>query len=359
MNTNKKVALFYTELPHYRVSILNEVAECCNLVVVCSKYNGNVEDLNFELKIVGLNKVGPFYLFKMKGFFRFIRSFDVVIGLMDLRVIQFMMLFLFPFKCKYALWGIGMSASYTKNFTSNDINSKIRAMLASRADAIILYSTKPRELFLDFGYSADKIYIAHNTIKNNVTYNPTTKRDTFLFVGSLYKAKGLDILIEEYTKAYNKSDGDFPKLVIVGGGELRSYLEKEIIKNNLSDCIDLVGPIYNNLDLKPYFDRAILSISPTQAGLSVLTSMSFGVPFVTCTNAITGGEILNIKNGENGVLMKDVSDISNVLLDAHKNRGYFLDMGMAAYNFYSKERNSRVMSDAVVKCINDLSSKKV
>ncbi|EJL6399095.1 glycosyltransferase family 4 protein [Vibrio navarrensis] len=358
MNSNKKVALFYTELPHYRVPILNEVAEYCDLVVVCSKYNGNIDDLNFKLRIVGLNKIGPFYLFKMKGFFHFIRSFDVVIGLMDLRVIQFMMLFLFPFRCKYALWGIGMSASYTKSFTSKDINSKIRAMLASRADAIILYSTKPRELFLNVGYSPEKIYIAHNTIKNNVKYNLTTKRDIFLFVGSLYKAKGLNVLIEEYTKAYNQSDSNFPKLIIIGDGDLRPYLEKEIIENNLSDHIVLVGPVYDNLELKPYFDRAILAISPTQAGLSVLTSMSFGVPFVTCSDAITGGEILNIRNGENGVLMKDSSEISNVLLDAHKNRDYFLDMGAAAYDYYSKERNSRVMSDAVVKCINELCSRK-
>ncbi|WP_417585599.1 glycosyltransferase family 4 protein [Nitrincola sp.] len=352
--SKRKVALFYTELSHYRVPILKLVAKEVELTVVCGKFSGNKEELNFDVNEVEVKKFGPFYYFRLNGFFKYISQFDVIIGLMDLRLIQFILLFLAPIKCRYALWGIGMSASYTKKFNSQDIQSKIRSYLASKANSVILYSEKPKSLFKSLGYPEEKIHIAHNTISNDYKFRKNNNKDSFLFIGTLYQAKGIEDLLNQYVIALKKREYNLPKLNIVGDGELRSYIESYISRFGLSNHIKLVGAIYCKDELIPYFEDAILTISPNQAGLSVLTSMSYGVPFVTCQDAITGGEILNIKDGYNGVIIKDKSEISNIFIDSSSNKEKYIEMGVNAYNFYKSERSPEIMARAVINCVDNI-----
>ena len=59
---------------------------------------------------------------------------------------------------------------------------------------------------------------------------------------------------------------------------------------------------YSSYPLK-FYNRAIMSISLNQAGLSVLNSFAHGVPFVTMNNAASGGEKFNIVNNYNGIFL--------------------------------------------------------
>ena len=110
-------------------------------------------------------------------------------------------------------------------------------------------------------------------------------------------------MIDAYHTALAKSTkSDFPKLMIVGSGSEEHTLKLKVCEYGLEDQIQFLGAIYKESELAKLFTESIICISPNQAGLSVLKSMGYGVPYVTHKDAITGGEILNIKNGENGIV---------------------------------------------------------
>ena len=100
----------------------------------------------------------------------------------------------------------------------------------------------------------------------------------------------------------------------------------------------MVGAIYDFKKLEPYFRQSFACISPGQAGLTVLTSMGYGTPFITKVGAITGGEIFNIKNNENGIIYDQENDLTNIIIDIHKNRQKYITMGINARKFYMTNR---------------------
>jgi glycosyltransferase involved in cell wall biosynthesis len=174
---------------------------------------------------------------------------------------------------------------------------------------------------------------------------PDRRPEKILFIGELYRQKGVDVLIEQYERAFIK-DPDVPSLMIVGDGAERDILEDIVSKKGLNEKIDFLGKITDDSVLKGIFDSAIITISPKQAGLSVLKSMAYGVPFVTLENAITGGEIFNIENGETGLLLKSEDEISDVILNCRENADRYCEMGIKARDFYFKNRTMKQMVNA-------------
>src|SRR5690606_30059949 len=156
-----------------------------------------------------------------------------------------------------------------------------------------------------------KIFIANNTVYNPNPQNLSHLCKTgFLFVGTLNKRKGLDILLESF-KQYldNNKKVTIKYLYIIGKGEMYAWIRDFIRNNNLDENVILLGEI-NDLELKKrYFGKSIVNISPNQAGLSVLESFSFGVPFITMQNAISGGEHLNIIHGYNGYFFNKKNEL--------------------------------------------------
>lgn len=351
----KKVAYFCEELSPYRISIIERLAKEHELTVYCQKYDiSGLAGVSFSVVKVPIIKKGPFIKYEISDFYRLCSSFDVVIGLSNLRHYQMMLFCLLPKTFKLALWGIGVTGSYTKRFASWSLATCIRVLITRFSDALIFYSERPVAMYQKVGYKKSKMFVAHNTVDNIVEMNLSVKRDLFLFVGTLYKAKGLEELINVYQRASFEQGNSFPKLVIIGGGELLDTLSNLILTRGLSDRVELTGPIYEQQTLKNYFDRAIFCVSPTQAGLSVLTSMSYGVPFVTCNDAFTGGELLNIKSGYNGIIMNKVDDLIDIFHKGNKDREKFLEMGRNAFNHYRKSRHPDMMAREIIRCVEEI-----
>lgn len=114
----------------------------------------------------------------------------------------------------------------------------------------------------------------------------------------------------------------------------------------------MVGAIYDAKELEPYFRQSFACISPGQAGLTVLTSMGYGTPFITKDGAITGGEIFNIKNDENGIIYDQEKDLTNIIIDIHKNCQKYITMGINARKFYMSNRRPDQMVEGLVAAIN-------
>jgi glycosyltransferase involved in cell wall biosynthesis len=129
-----------------------------------------------------------------------------------------------------------------------------------------------------------------------------------------------------------------PKLVVIGDGEESSAIKKWVKDRDLQDKVVLTGAIYNEEKLSRYFTHAIMCISPDQAGLAVLQSFGYGTPFVTHKDAITGGERLNIKNNETGILLDSFDQMTNIICDSSRNRDFYIEMGRKAKQFYDNNR---------------------
>ena len=172
-----------------------------------------------------------------------------------------------------------------------------------------------------------------------------------MFIGTLYLEKGLQILLDAYRAAYEENHDLFP-LNIVGGGEQFEKVKEWVLINCLDKKIKLLGPIFDTDKKAEVFKESIACISPKQAGLSVLESMGYGVPFITSEDAITGGEAFNIIHEENGLRIKDLSQLKNILLDINNNPTKYFSMGIKAFEYYWENRTIEIMANGIISAIN-------
>jgi len=282
------------------------------------------------------------------------RKYDVVISMLDNSYLTTRLLCHLRGKTKLILWGIGVAASYNTRFDSSAIVAESIIKMINSADAALFYSPYPKNKYEKMGVSGDKLFVANNTVKVVETEDVT--RDSVLFVGSLYKAKKIFELLNCYKDAIVSSD-NVPKLVIVGDGEDKDAVNEWILENNLWDSIELTGAIYDEEKISKYFARAIICVSPDQAGLSVLKSFGYGVPFVTNKDAITGGERLNIVNGENGILFDSFDEITDIIKDCSQNPEKYIEMGKNAKKYYNENRTINHMVSGFIDAIDFVTGK--
>ncbi len=329
----KKLLIIQNLIPHYRNNVFNEISKHYDLTVLYTDGN-EPKNVNFKfkkIKYIRVPRVGKIALINLK---KLINQYDAIISNIGLGIFSLHKI-IKETKKPYILWGIGVSASYNCRYDSDNKFFIKLIKAAKEVDACLFYSDYPVKKYIKSGVPQDKLFVANNTV--TVLPIEKTEKNIFLFVGTLYKQKKIDTLLEEYYEAYKTNEDIYP-LVIIGDGP-----EKENIKNwidgaGLNKKIQLVGEITKEEEISFYFAKALLCLSPDQAGLSVLKSMGYGVPFVTCKDAITGGEIFNIENGKNGYLIKDFTQIRTVLLDAMEDEQKIILMGEKAKDYYYQNR---------------------
>lgn len=178
--------------------------------------------------MLNYKKIGPFIYHEDLSLGSLCSNYDHVIGLLNIRCLDIMSLLFRPRCYKLSLWGIGVSASYTKSFDEQSIVSKIRNVLAMKADSLIFYTEYPVERFIKAGYSSKRIFVAHNTVDNVIEY-PASTRDKFIFIGTLYHEKGIVELIDQYYIAYKKLNGEIFDLNIVVVGICSNNSENKFL----------------------------------------------------------------------------------------------------------------------------------
>jgi len=346
-----KVLLIQPKIPHYRIDFFLQLSELFKLTILHSgPYIKNYED-NFSQIIWPLRKVGPFTFF-LKNLHKLCINFDVVISDGNLRHIDrdFLILNIFR-KYRWITWGPGVTSSYTKKYNEGKFLNIIRFFIYKFADANIFYSDYPISKYIKAGFKSERLFVAPNT--TNVVFNETLifRKSKLLFVGTLYKQKGLFELLEAYKEVYLKNNNIIKPLVIIGQGPEYEKVMCWIKDQNLEDLITLTGPIYDHSILEKHFREAYACISPGQAGLTVLTSMGYGTPFITRRNVFTGGEIFNIENGVNGILYDRSEELEELIIDILINSDKYIKMGENARQYYLQKRRVKNMVDAFISAI--------
>ena len=331
----KRVVILQKRIKEYRVPLFDGIGELYDTTVVgyqdplLKGEHYSVLRLKHRYWPVSLDYVWDRELWKL------LRSADVIIRPTDFRPINQAILKAVAPKAKRIMFGIGVSASYNEHYDGTDQSAQYLKMIDS-SDAVMFYYSYPKEKYVKQGADPAKLFVFNNTV--DVPEMPLCRKPgKLLFIGELYRQKGVDILIEQYARAYSEKK-DIPDLIIVGDGAERAELENTVREKALESKISFLGKITENDRLKPIFETAIATISPRQAGLSVLKSMAFGVPFVTLENAITGGEIFNIENGKTGVILKDENELKDMILDCSERTDYYSAMGENARAFYYENR---------------------
>lgn len=348
----KKVLILYNYLFHYRIPIWNILAKEYDLTVMYS-YPAKAElikQCNFKTKYLPVKQVGKL-VFHCVNLHLIAHSYDVVICDGQITFANFSLLGFMKRTYKLVYWCIGAPAGYNRTYGEGGrIYYFLNDFVHKRADAMIFYSQRAINLHIERGWSSKNLFVANNTVK--VLELPYCKegRDSLLFIGTLYLEKGVQQLLDAYKAAYEENP-QILKLNIVGGGVQLKVIRKWIEDNGLGSNIILKGPIYDIKTKSEIFQKSIACISPLQAGLSVLESMGYGVPFITSENAITGGESFNIQHGTNGLLMRNMEELKDVILDISKNTSKYIEMGKSAYCHYWEYRKPQDMAQGIINAI--------
>ena len=161
----------------------------------------------------------------------------------------------------------------------------------------------------------EKIAYIHDGVDTDFfkPLNAINKEDNLiLFVGNLVKEKGVDLLLLAFKKCKQKIKN--LRLLIVGEGYMRSYLERMIKTLNLANDVKLAGRLPHDV-LRVIYNKATITVLPSKReslGLVLLESMACGTPVIATINE---GAMEIISHGYDGLLVKqdDVTALSEAI----------------------------------------------
>lgn len=330
-----KVLFLERVILKYSVPFYN--AMCEHMDVTVAHYmedKTNDEECKFKKIKIKTMMLGPFHF--QKGVRKLAKKYDVVIMTSNLHALGYIRL---PFKShtyKMITWGIGFRASHSHPYVvdrPHNFLDMLMLKVLSKCDANVFYMPEAKQFWRDTSLRTDKVFIAPNTVEvANVKFVPENKKN-IIFVGTLYKGKGVDYLLKCVRDAVNTTN-NVVHVDIIGDGPCRQELEELSEHLNLGEYVRFHGAIYDSQKLSDFYSNAILCISPYQAGLTVCTSMGNGVPFVTRKDAITGGELYHITNGVNGILYENDEELVEIIKEVITQPSKFIEMGLNAKEYY-------------------------
>ena len=318
-------------LPHYRLELFNALSALDEVMVVHSGKPTRRDSDRFEEVILPVKTLGPFRL--QAGLLQLIveRQPKTVIAMFDIHWVNTIRaMYLFDRSLAWVWWGLDRGKS--------DLANKAKLFLARRPNPIVFYNEVARTTFAPDLGPTTQLFVANNTfyVADRVKSFRHPVKNRIINVGSLDARKQNDVTIRVLKKISDDTGADI-RFSLIGDGAERERLAALVDKLGMQDRVELLGKIEDPKILAKHYAEAIASVSFGQAGLAVLQSMAFGVPFVTKHNAISGGEKYNITDGETSVFCEDRPDaLEAALLRLFQDEDYARRMGEAAYRYYSE-----------------------
>ena len=337
-----RVIILYNKIFHYRIPVWNELAKLCDLTVTYSEGDGKVPEgmeVLFDIKYLPARRFKGLVIQKA-NIRKLCRNYDAVIAYGNIAWLKYSTLPWFN-KTPVIYHTIGVSASYGKGFDEHKEWDRVRNFFYSKGDALAFYTDYPIAKYEALGIPREKMFVAPNTVAV-APVKEKVEKNTLMVIGTLYREKGIQSLLDVYKEL--RPTSNLPLLNIIGKGPDYDIINQWIQANDMQDLIVLRGAIYDINEKAKYFARALACVSPKQAGLTVLESMGYGVPFISTKNAITGGELFNVHNGVDGVVMDSEGELSSVVRDIAENPDKYIAMGEKAKEFYDKNRTPKHMA---------------
>lgn len=190
------------------------------------------------------------------------------------------------------LWGHGFSRS------ESPLRKWARDRIAGLADSLLFYDQKTADAAIAAGQAAERVFVAHNAIDQNSISGAAQQwrgapdrlaafrdaenlqgRRVLLYVSRFTPKNRLPLLVE----AIDLLRQSHPEVlcVMIGGGELQDTIERDIQQRSIGDHFRVMGPIYDESQLAPWFLSSEAFVYPSAVGLSILHAFGFGLPLVT------------------------------------------------------------------------------
>lgn len=323
------IVIIQSQLPHYRTGFFNKLSELEDVLIIHSGKTIVTASDRFSEIIVQERKLGPFSI--QIGLIDIINKYkpSAVIAAFDIRnLMTFVLKVRLCSKMKWIWWGLDQGASKTA--------MTIKTWLARGRSPIVFYNRTVRDLFAARGLAPDKLFVANNTfhVENHHSLHDHKSKDIFINVGTLDPRKQNDVLVRSFKVVLEQTGRDL-SLYLIGEGRDRDMLTALIDELKLNDRVFLTGKIEDPTVLEGYYARALASVSFGQAGLAVLQSMAFGVPFVTKRSAVSGGEKYNIIDNYNGIFCnEDPCSLQQAMMRLTEDEETARTMGANAYTYY-------------------------
>ena len=169
----------------------------------------------------------------------------------------------------------------------------------SNVDAFITLTDFQKEKMIRFGLPPESLFVKPNFLDDPPAPVPWKDRgNKVVFVGRLYAAKGIHILLEAWKRMGKKA----PQLEVIGDGPMKEELVRSIRESEASDSVSFLGNVSRGEAMKRISDAKLLVIpSVCYEGFPMVIQESFalGVP-VAASNI--GSLPFLVSEGKNGGL---------------------------------------------------------
>ena len=193
---------------------------------------------------------------------------------------------------KMILWGKGDAG--TKKSPVLDWFNRQSVKLA---DAAVFYDEAMRKRYIERGFPADSLFVAHNSLDLSPieaqlgAWSPQEIKDfrhrqglgdgpVLLNVGRIMERKRLDVLLSAAARLLP----DFPglKLVIVGEGPDTQRLRALAQRFGLEEILQFPGRIIGEENIAPWFLSCDAVVNPGSIGHLATHAHAYGRPLLTC-----------------------------------------------------------------------------
>ena len=219
-------------------------------------------------------------------------------------------------KIKYIRYLHGCFDEYAfgngKNKLKNILVKFIMQRAINASDCLIFISNAVKKTFENnFNIQRTKNVIIYNGISDNFLNEPIKRKENddiinLIYIGRLVNVKGVDILIDAFSKLKNNDNNYF--LTIVGDGIEKQNLEKKVKELQIENFVKFVG---RQKDVINWLDESDIFIYPSiweeGFGISVVEAMSRSCIPITFNK---GGLSEIIENSYNGVLVEDTNSFA-------------------------------------------------
>ncbi len=175
------------------------------------------------------------------------------------------------------------------------LRRRIRVLFYRLAPKLLIYGHVGKQIGVEMGYPADRMTVVFNSSSDPSPSAPADPAELARFaerlpapgtlvVGAVIRlnpVKRLDLLIE--AAAVIRQRGRDLTVVLVGDGPERSALVA--LADHRGVPLVLPGPAYSDAHLSLFYERSLVTVVPSAAGLTVLQSLKFGRPVITHDNA--------------------------------------------------------------------------